>query len=527
MHEIRDKLRHERAHLHEKSKRGFLHFLFGRSTLILLLLAAQVFLLIGLFARWQFSAYAYGLSYVLSAFMAVYLLNRPMNATSRQTWLILILLLPVLGTLLYIYVDMDIGHRLVRGRLEQIGKETDGLLPRQERLMEAVRIAEPELHSLANYTLRVGGFPIYTDTHVDYFPQGEDKFPALLEALERAEKFIFMEYFIIDEGYMWGSVLEILARKARQGVDVRVLYDGTCAVFRLPYRYPEKLRAMGIQCKMLSPIHPLVSTHYNNRDHRKIVVIDGHTAFTGGINLADEYINRKEVYGHWKDTAIMLRGPAVRSFTLMFLQMWHVTEWKVEYAPYLSAPIPPAPPEPGFVLPYGDNPFDDERVGEAIYLDIINRAERYVHIMTPYLIIDGEMTCALTLAAKRGVDVKLILPHIPDKKSAFSLAYTHYRELLRAGVQIFEYTPGFVHAKVFVSDDEKAVVGTINLDYRSLYLHFECAAYLFQMPVIDDIERDFHSTLKRCQQVTLESMKHDRLYRKVLGPLLKLFAPLM
>ena len=211
----------------------------------------------------------------------------------------------------------------------------------------------------------------------------------------------------------------------------------------------------------------------------------------------------------------------------MFLQMWNVSEWKVEYAQYLSAPIPPAPPAPGFVLPYGDNPFDDERVGEAIYLDILNRAERYVHIMTPYLIIDGEMTSALTLAAKRGVDVKLILPHIPDKKSAFSLAYTHYRELLRAGVRIYEYTPGFVHAKSFVSDDEKAVVGTINLDYRSLYLHFECAAYLFQMPVVYDVEQDFQRTLKQCQQVTLESMKRDRFYRKALGPLLKLFAPLM
>lgn len=527
MHEVRDKLRHEGAHLHEKSRRGFLHFLFGRSTLIILLLLAQVLLLIGLFARWQFSAYAYGLSYALSAFMAFYLLNHPMNATTRQTWLILILLMPVVGTMLYIYVDMDVGHRLVRARLEQIGRETEGLLPRQEKLMESVRVAEPELYSLARYALRVGGFPMYADTRVDYFPQGEDKFAALLESLERAEKFIFMEYFIIDEGYMWGSVLEILARKARQGVDVRVLYDGTCALFRLPYRYPEKLRVMGIQCKMFSPIRPLVSTHYNNRDHRKIVVVDGHTAFTGGVNLADEYINRKEVYGHWKDTAIRLRGPAARSFTLMFLQMWNVSEWKVEYAQYLSAPIPPAPPAPGFVLPYGDNPFDDERVGEAIYLDILNRAERYVHIMTPYLIIDGEMTSALTLAAKRGVDVKLILPHIPDKKSAFSLAYMHYHELLRAGVRIYEYTPGFVHAKSFVSDDEKAVVGTINLDYRSLYLHFECAAYLFQMPVVYDVEQDFQRTLKQCQQVTLESMKRDRFYRKALGPLLKLFAPLM
>lgn len=527
MHDVREKLKNERAHLHEKGKRGFFHFLFGRSTLIILLLVAQVLLLFGLFARWQFSAYAYGLSYALSAFMAFYLLNRPMNATSRQTWLILILLMPVVGTMLYIFVDLDIGHRLVRGRLEQIGRETAGALPPSDALMEKLCVEEPELYGLARYTQRFGGFPIYANTRVDYFPQGEDKFAALLEALERAEKFIFMEYFIIDEGYMWGSVLEILARKARQGVDVRVLYDGTCAIFRLPYHYPEKLRAMRIPCKMFSPLRPFVSTYYNNRDHRKIVVIDGHTAFTGGVNLADEYINRKTVHGHWKDTAIMLQGPAVRSFTLMFLQMWNVTEREVDYAPYLNAPNPPLADCPGYVLPYGDNPFDGERVGEAVYLDIIDRAERYVHIMTPYLIINDEMITALTLAAKRGVDVKIMLPHIPDKKSAFALAYTHYRELIGAGVHIYEYTPGFVHAKVFVSDDEKAVVGTINLDYRSLCLHFECAAYLYQVPAIAAIEADFRRTLKRCQQVTPESMKGDRFYRKALGALLKLFAPLM
>lgn len=527
MSHVREKLRLEGSQLHERSRRGFLQFLFGRSTLIILLLVAQIALMITLFTRWQFSVFAYGGSYLLSAVMVLYLINHPMNSTSRQTWLILILLAPVVGTLLYVYVETDLGHRLVRGRLNQIQRETSGYLPRQERLMDEIRIAEPELYSLANYTLRCGGFPIYTNTRVAYFPLGEDKFAALLQELEQAESFIFMEYFIIDEGYMWNTVLEILQRKARQGVDVRVMYDGTCAIFKLPYRYPEKLHAMGIQCKMFSPIRPLVSTHYNNRDHRKILVIDGHTAFTGGINLADEYINRKTVHGHWKDTAIMLKGEAVRSFTLMFLQMWNVTERVTEYDRYLNAPIPPAPPAPGFVLPYADSPFDNERVGETVYLDILNRAERYVHIMTPYLIIDSEMTAALTFAAKRGVDVRLILPHIPDKKSAFSLAYTHYRELLRAGVRIYEYTPGFVHAKVFVSDDEKAVVGTINLDYRSLYLHFECAAYLYQVPTISDIERDFRHTLKQCQQVTLDSLHSDRLYRKVLGVLLKVFAPLM
>ena len=527
MDQTKEKLRKERRQLHEKSRRGALNFLFGRSTLIILLLLVQILMMIGLFMRWQYSYFAYGGTYILSAFMALYIINRPMNSNTRQTWLVLILLAPVVGTLLYVYVENDIGHRLVRNRLDQIHAETDRLLPSQEKLAGKLKDSEPALYSLGQYTLNHGGFPVYANTFVKYFPSGEDKFVSLLEELERAEKFIFMEYFIIDEGYMWDSVLEILQRKASQGVDVRVMYDGTCAIFKLPYHYPEKLRAMGIQCKMFSPIRPLVSTHYNNRDHRKIVVIDGHTAFTGGINLADEYINRKTVHGHWKDTAIMLKGEAVRSFTLMFLQLWNVSERTPEYEQYLNAPLPELPNAPGYVLPYGDSPFDDERVGESIYLDIINRAKHYVHIMTPYLIIDGEMTHALTYTAKRGVDVRLILPHVPDKKSAFSLAYTHYRELLKGGVRIYEYTPGFVHAKVFASDDEKAVVGTINLDYRSLYLHFECAAYLYQTPAVAEIEPDFRSTLKSCQQVTLDTMKKDKLYRKILGWLLKVFAPLM
>lgn len=527
MKDFRSKLSKNRAQLQEKSKRGMLNILFGRTAIVLVLLAIQFFLLISLFTRWQFSVYTYGGTFALSIVMAIYLINHPMNASSRQTWLILVLLVPVVGTMLYLYIENDIGHRLVRARLEQIHKKSAHLLPDQEKLMKSIQKDAPELYGLACYMRNHAGYPIYDNTHVSYFPLGERKFEAMLAELEKAEKFIFMEYFIVEEGYMWDSVLEILQRKADEGVEIRVMYDGTNSMFKLPYHYPERLRAMGIQCKMFSPIRPIFSTYHNNRDHRKILVIDGHTAFTGGVNLADEYINRKHIHGHWKDTAIMLKGEAVRSFTLMFLQMWEVSERTVEYERYLNTELPAQPSCEGYVLPYGDSPFDDERVGETVYYDILNRAKRYVHIMTPYLIIDSEMTLALCYAAKRGVDVRLILPHVPDKKSAFALAYTHYHELLKAGVRIYEYTPGFVHAKSFVSDDETAVVGTINLDYRSLYLHFECAAYLYHTPAVADVELDFRSTLKDCQQVTLDSLKKEKRYRKVVGKLLKVFAPLM
>ena len=240
---------------------------------------------------------------------------------------------------------------------------------------------------------------------------------------------------------------------------------------------------------------PFVSTHYNYRDHRKILVIDGKVAFNGGVNLADEYINRIERFGHWKDTAVMLRGEAVRSFTLMFLQMWNLTEAEPDFAPVQSEGL--SAEAAGYVMPYGDCPLDDDKVGESVYMDMLYHANRYVHIMTPYLILDGELETALKYAAQRGVDVKLILPGIPDKKLAYALAKSHYRALTDAGVKIYEYTPGFVHAKVFVSDDAKAVVGTINLDYRSLYHHFECATYLYQVPCIREIEADFQDTLSR------------------------------
>ena len=295
----------------------------------------------------------------------------------------------------------------------------------------------------------------------------------------------------------------------------------------LPTDYPKRLRELGIQCKMFAPMTPFVSTYYNYRDHRKICVIDGHTAFTGGVNLADEYINRRERFGHWKDTAVMLQGEAVKSFTLMFLQMWNVDEKEPDIDRYLNYPCRPRQEAKGYVLPYGDCPLDSDKAGERVYMDILNRARDYVYIMSPYLILDGEMETALKFAAERGVDVRLVLPGIPDKKMPWALAKTHYTALLASGVKIYEYTPGFVHAKVFVSDDRKAVVGTINLDYRSLYHHFECAAYLYGVDCIGDIKADVENTIARSAQVLPDFMSREKLSIKLLGFLLKALSPLM
>ena len=349
----------------------------------------------------------------------------------------------------------------------------------------------------------------------------------MLKQLESAQHFIFMEYFIIDEGLMWGRILEILAKKASQGVDVRIMYDGACEFALLPHDYPKRLKALGIKCKMFAPVSPFVSTHYNYRDHRKILVIDGHTAFNGGINLADEYINEKKKFGHWKDTAIMLKGDAVRSFTLMFLQMWGIDERKDETAQFLSYPSFPADHAGGYVIPYGDCPLDNDKVGERVYMDILNRSLEYVHIMSPYLILDGETETALKFAAERGVEVVLILPGIPDKSIPYALAKTHYASLLESGVRIFEYTPGFVHAKVFVSDSREAIVGTINLDYRSLYHHFECATYLYGVDCVTQIEAVFQATLAKCRQVSMETVRKEKWHVKLTGYFMKAVAPLM
>ncbi len=512
----------------KKGQKGLVRAIFSRLGLIVLLLAVQVGFLFFLFFRFEtFLPHALGGTALFTAVMVLYLLNRPIDPTAKITWLIVIMLLPVFGALLFLFTQSEVGHRAVKERLARLTEQTRNSIPQSARAMESLEREDPGAAALARYIRRSGCFPVFDDTRVTFFPMGEDKWERMLRELEEAREFIFLEYFIVDEGLMWGKVLEILARKAAQGVDVRVIYDGTCEFSTLPHDYPKRLRKLGIRCKIFAPISPFVSTHYNYRDHRKILVIDGHTAFTGGVNLADEYINHVVKFGHWKDVAVMLKGGAARSFTLMFLQMWAIDEKEPEFDRFLTAPLLPGDRARGWVLPYGDCPLDNDKVGERVYMDILNRARRYVHIMSPYLILDGEMETALKFAAERGVDVELILPGVPDKAAPYSLAKTHYASLLASGVKIYEYTPGFVHAKLFVSDDREGVVGTINLDYRSLYHHFECAAWLYRVECLGEMEADFQKTKEKCRKVTAEGLKKEKLWLRALGFVLKAVAPLM
>lgn len=512
----------------QKSIKGLKTIIYGRTLFVVAAFLVQFALLFIAFIRLrQYSLFIYGFFILLSVLVVLRLFNSEGTPDFKLVWMLPIVVFPVFGALFYVYIDTQTGTRRLKKRLCEINDVIKQYTPQNNEAREQLFEENIQMGRFADYMQTYDNSPVYGNTQAVYYPLGDDQFPDILAELQKAENFIFLEYFIIEEGRVWESVLSILKEKVKQGVEVRLLYDDTCSLWYLPSFYPKLLEKEGIRCKTFCPIKPIFSSSYNNRDHRKIIVIDGKTAFTGGTNLADEYINEKERFGHWKDTAIMLKGDAVERFTYMFLEMWNVSEkGEEDYGKYKS-PREAALPRDGFFLPYGSSPFSEEHIGKRVYLDILNTACQYVHIMTPYLILDHEMMMALVYAAKRGVEVTIIMPHIPDKQYAFVVAKTYYNELLEAGIQIWEYTPGFVHAKVFVSDDVRAVVGTVNLDYRSLYHHFECGVVMYLNSQIDAVERDFKETLKQCQEVRPEDYKKQNLFVRMEGKLLRMLAPLM
>lgn len=512
----------------KKGRRGIARIIYGRTFMIILILLIQLVMLYFPILKYEKYSTFFYICFALMSIVVVFLIiNEEINPMYKLAWIIPVVAVPVFGTLAYFFIRFQPGPAFMRKRLDMLNKKTLPLLEQNEETRNNLEKENKDAFNTARYLNATLNYPVFDNTSVEYFPVGEKMFRRMLLELEKAEEFIFLEYFIIENGIMWDAVLEILKSKAQKGVEVRVMYDGTCCFKLLPYSYPSQLQEMGIKAKIFSPIVPVLSIHQNNRDHRKIMVIDGKVAFTGGINLADEYINEVERFGHWKDTAVMLRGEAVKSFTCMFLQMWNLGEKKPEseFEKYIIREE--YVKQKGYVIPYGDSPLDKENTGEQVYFDIINQAKDYVYIMTPYLILDNEMMMALKCAAKRGVDIRIIMPHIPDKRYAFYLARSYYVELISAGVKIYEYLPGFVHSKLFVSDNEKAVVGTINLDYRSLFLHFECAVYMYQSECIKDIRRDYDETLEKCMLVTKEYYYEIPVIKRLAGRILRLIAPLM
>ncbi len=465
---------------------------------------------------------------ILSLLCIWYLVVQNTYSETKIAWIIVMYSFSFVGVILFLFFSGVRISKKKRKLYNEISNNQQDAFNNMGDNYKALIDDDVQAARQSEYLSKIALAPAQNKTQVQYFKLGEEMHEAMLCELRKAEKFIFMEYFIIEHGKMWGEIEEILIEKAKQGVDVRVIYDDFGCLLTLPMNYSKQLNALGIKCKVFNPFTHVFNANFNNRDHRKICVIDGNTGFTGGINLADEYINHIVKHGHWKDTALMLKGEAVYNLTVMFLSMYATLTDEVEdfthYKPTKSFETD------GVIQPFSDTPLDKNAVGESVYMSMLSRAQNYVYITTPYLIISREMMVSLTRAAQSGIDVRLILPHVPDKKIVQFLSRSYYEELLKAGIKIYEYTPGFIHSKMFISDDNTAVVGTINLDYRSLNLHYECGVWMYNCSVVDIIKQDFLQTQDISTQITLEShtniSKFGLIKFAVLG-ILRVFAPLL
>lgn len=521
----------EKDILVKKGKKGLFKIIFGRTGVVFCLLLIQLAILFSGFVYLkEYFAYILGGFTLLSTATVIYILNEKIDPSFQLVWVVPVLLLPVFGCLLYIFVQLQIGTKYIAARLRALEEQTKPYLQQEKQAADHLKETDMDMARLCSYLGSAAGAPVYQNTEVTYFPLGENKFEEMKKQLMLAEKFIFMEYFIVEEGHMFGKILEILKRKAAQGLDVRFIYDDFGCVTTLPEKYYLKMQGWGIQCVRFNPLYPVMSVIMNNRDHRKILVADGKVGFTGGINLADEYINKVKRFGYWKDTGIRLEGEGVWSFTVMFLEMWdYITKAKErdlsQFFPsrYQTRPFQ----SDGYVQPYTDSPLDHENVGENIYMNIINRAKKYVYIFTPYLIPDDEILKALQNTAKSGVDVRILMPGIPDKRIVYWISQSYYEPLLECGVRIYQYNPGFLHAKCFVCDDEVAVVGSVNLDYRSLYLHFECGVWMYRSKAVMQVKEDMAATMGESEEINMDFCHKRPAAIRTLQGVMRLFAPLL
>ncbi len=509
--------------------RKWLELLLNRVVIIGLLIFIQLGLL--LVVLWQFNdyfVYFYAASVVLSLIIVLRVINSRRNPAYKLAWAILVLLEPILGALMYaLFGRVRTTKKKLQKRQEIEQVAAAALQGFNEIPAESLEQENTLAYKQAYYMQQWAGAPLYRNTDTEYFPLGELMFERMKEELEKAQHYIFFEYFIIQPGVMWDPILEILARKAKEGLDVRVVYDDVGCSFTLPGGYHKTLEALGIKCGVFRPFVPVLSSSFNNRSHRKCTVIDGVVGFTGGINIADEYINAKEVFGHWKDTAVLLRGDAVWSMAVQFLTQW-------DYIHGVEKPYEAFRPKEkyqsvcnGYAQPYNDNPLDTERVGATIYMNMIAAAQKYLYVMTPYLIIDNEMLTAFCMAAKSGVDVRILTPFVRDKWFVHPVTRSYYEPLIESGVKVYEYTPGFVHAKSFVSDDLYGVIGTVNLDFRSLYLHMENGVWFYQSQAVAELRDDYLKTLEVSHQVSLQECQNIPWYVRLGRSILKLFSPLL
>ena len=476
----------------------------------------------------EYSVYISLFTSLLTLIIVLRLYNTRIPMGFKLLWIMTILAFPVLGLSLYLLLGRSDITKGMRRRLEKIDTGLEHWLSQDAEVLENLKQENVAVANQMNYVSHYAKFPVYRNTDVEFYKDASDGFEAQLLELVKAEKFIFIEYHAIEDAVSFGRMKQILAEKAKQGVDVRVLYDDVGSIGFIDSKFVKRMEALGIKCRVFNPLIPVVNIFMNNRDHRKITVIDGKVGFTGGYNLADKYFNLEHPYGHWKDTGVKLTGEAVRSLTFTFLEMWNAMATKeLEDTTAFFPEISYEANEDCYIQPYADTPLDDELVGENVYMNVVKMAKDYVYFTTPYLIISDEMERELTMAVKRGVDVRMITPGIPDKKAVFEVTRSNYEDLVKAGVRIYEYTPGFIHSKECICDDELAVTGTINLDYRSLYLHFENGVLMYNCQAVKDMRKDFEETLKVSKEVTEDYKKKPPLRIRIKRSMLRIFAPLL
>ncbi len=507
--------------------RNLAKLLYQRVVIVSVCLLLQL-LVVFASVRW-FSEYAgwYNAAIgMLALVLTLVIVSKPGDMAYKIAWIIPILGAPIFGVTLYFLFGGDHQSRRIQKNLALMNDTMRTNLKQNREILDRLELENPSMASQSYYLASKADCPIYINTQTEYFSVGEDCFVRMCEDLKQAKEYIYLEYFIIERGEMWDTMLEILRDKAAQGLDIRVVYDDFGCITKLPYNYYKHLETMGIKCRPFNPFVPIMSPLLNNRDHRKLLIIDGKVGYTGGINLADEYINVAKPYGHWKDCGLRLDGDAVWSMTVMFLSMWNMIHKGTEQRTLL----PPSCSQQtavGYVHPFTDYPLDNEGVSETVFLNMIARAKKSVYIMTPYLILDAAMVSVLTVAAKSGVDVRIITPGTPDKRFVYLVTRANYGELLKAGVRIYEYTPGFIHSKVVCVDMESAVVGTVNMDFRSLYLHFEDGVLLYNTESVQQVSDDFADTFPLCHEVTLQEYQDRSTIVQIAEMCLRVFAPLM
>lgn len=472
--------------------------------------------------------------YIASIGVALYVVSLKENPAYKLLWMALIIALPIYGSVIYmLFGNKRVGRKFKKQVQEFNNTSCSKIFSKEEiesqkNTIQRLKDEKQSRQRLINYLTKISSYPVYQDTSVEYFPLGEDFFESVISELKKAKKFIYLEYFILEKGLMLDAIIDILKEKVKENVSVKILYDDFFSSQKLPKNFKKQLVSYGFEVTVFNPIQAHLNSRLNFRDHRKILVIDNNVGYCGGINLADEYMNKAIHFGKWKDTAVKLEGNAVQSLTLMFLQLWCFSN-KIDIKSFLpfenntNCFID----KTSYVIPYGDNPLDEFNVGEYTYMQIINSATKYVWICTPYLVLDNEMIVALELASQSNVDVRIICPHYPDKIFVHPVSQSYYKRLIDSGVKIYEYIPGFTHAKMFVSDDEVAIVGTTNMDYRSFYMHFECGVLFYKGKVVESVKNDFKHMLCSSWQVTKESEDKKSLRIRFIRSLLKLFSPML